>query len=273
MGRTQYRGGKVSVKEFWLKKRDRLLTLRSPVFADIKYDGEYCMAETFLSSQSMLINGYGRSRVGSPILDELPSESVLFGELYSDEGKNGDLYKLLSNKLGDDLRFAVFDAYCLEGRDISTLSLMERKELLTEWFIGHTPSNLTHIVDTYYCELPNEIDEAFDEAVLRGYEGVVVKECNYPLLFGSQCRWVKLKYTTTADLKVAYIDPNKERIECEIPGRHQRLGVKVMNKDRIKLNVGDMVEIEHYGVLSGGGLRHPVYKRKREAGKRVSVDV
>ena len=38
------------------------------------------------------------------------------------------------------------------------------------------------------------------------------------------------------------------------------VGVKVCNKDKALLKVGDDVKIEHQGVLSNGGLRHPVFK-------------
>ena len=40
------------------------------------------------------------------------------------------------------------------------------------------------------------------------------------------------------------------------------VGCKLVNKYKPFVKIGDTVEIEHMGVLSGGGLRHPVYRGK-----------
>jgi hypothetical protein len=258
--------------EFWLNKRDKLGWIKFPAYADIKYDGEYCMADTLNLTQSgLLINGYGKARVDGPILRELPSDSVVFGELYFDKGHNGDLYKLLSNKMSDDLMFAAFDAQRLNGYDISNKTFEERRTLLID-AIGKQKH--VHVVDSYYLESPADVDSAYDEAIQRGFEGVVIKQANQVLNVRPKCTWVKLKYTTMADLMVVAIDPSKERIECQLPGNGiKTLGVKVMNNIKATLKVGDIVEIQHYGVLNGGGLRHPVFMRKRDANKRVSVDI
>lgn len=263
----------ITPKEFYLGKRDRLPYMTYPAYADVKYDGEYCEADTLqLPSSGMLINGYGKARMGGPILAELPTDSVLYGELYFNKGHNGDLYPLLSNKLSDQLRFAAFDISRLEGRDVTGLAFDARRELLIK-AIGYGNGTYTHVVDSYYVESEAEAQDAFNEAVAIGFEGVVIKPAHQGLGFGSACNWVKLKYTLNADLRVAYIDPSKERIECEVPGSPKWCGVKVMNKVKQTLKVGDMVEIQHYGVLNGGGLRHPVYMRKREPNKKVSIDI
>lgn len=254
--------------DFELLKKDKLGRIRYPAYADVKYDGEYCMADT--CNGGVLINGYGKARINGPILDELPRDSVIFGELYMGSGYNGDLYALLSNKMGDDLKFVAFDASRLNGTDISAMSFEERRVLL----IGAL-SNLFHVrvSESYYCEDEADVLCAFDGVVAEGYEGIVVKQANQSLHTGTACSWVKLKYTTTADLRIAYIDPSKERIECEMPFNAKRCGVKVMNNVKATLQVGDMVEIQHYGILSGGGLRHPVYLRKRDTNKKVSIDI
>jgi len=258
---------------FWLKKKDKLGWLHPPAFADIKYDGEYCMADT---TQDVLINSYGKARTDCPILRELPKDSVFYGELVWDNGWNGALYNLLSHKLDDSLSLFVFDVKVLRGIPVHDLPLIERRNLLLQNIpplnlSGNYRTNHIFTVQSYYCEDLADVDNAFNDAVSHGYEGIVVKQANQTLKFGASCTWVKLKYTLTADLKVIYIDPSKERIECELIG-HKPLGVKVMNKVKAKLQVGDIVEIEHYGVLSAGGLRHPVFKRVREP-KKVSIDV
>jgi ATP-dependent DNA ligase len=226
------------------------------------------MADT--CGDSVLVNAYGKGREHSPILNDIPPNSLLYGELYHGDGKMGALYDLLSNKLSDKLRLAIFDAKMIGGMDISMLPLIERREHIIKCF-GYV--NWAHCVETYWCEDAYDIESAFQEAVARGYEGVVVKQANSQLQFGASCTWVKLKYTATADLRICAIDPSQERIECELPNYYKPLGVKVMNKIKQTLHVGDIVEIEHYGVLAQGGLRHPVFKRVREPNKKVSVDI
>jgi hypothetical protein len=261
--------GTFKADEFWLNKKDKLGWIRYPAFADIKHDGEYCVADTRVGG-GVLINSYGKARTDCPILKQLPEDSVFYGELTWNGGFNGDLYSLLSHKMDDEMRMFVFDASILHGKDITAYPFIDRREML----LNAIPKTLgyVYVVSSTYCENESDAQQAFDVAVSQGYEGVVLKQANQRLLFGASCTWVKLKYTTTADLKIVSIDPNKERIECELPNRRP-LGVKVMNKVKATLSVGDMVEIQHYGVLSGGGLRHPVYIRKREPNKRVSVDI
>ena len=75
------------------------------------------------------------------------------------------------------------------------------------------------------------------------------------------CPWVKMKKREMVQCEVWKIDPVLERIEVRVVGGSKDIGVKVPNKIKFKLNVGDLVEIEHMGVLSKGGLRHPCFIR------------
>lgn len=272
----KYVQGTFKADEFWLKKKDKLGWIHLPAFADIKYDGEYCVADTRggVHGYPKLINSYGKARVDCPILRELPPESVFYGELTWNGGFNGELYSLLSHKTDDELFMYVFDVSILEGRDVTKLPLMDRRELLLNMLGLWRQGSSMHVatVNSYYCDDKVDIEEAFGAATRDGYEGVVIKQANQVLNFGASCTWVKLKHTLNADLKVIAIDPSQERIECELPNRRP-LGVKVMNKIKQTLQVGDMVEIQHYGVLNGGGLRHPVFIRKRDPNKKVSVDI
>ena len=44
------------------------------------------------------------------------------------------------------------------------------------------------------------------------------------------------------------------------------VGVKLVDKYKSRVKIGDVVTIEHQGILSGGGLRHPVYIPKERGG-------
>ena len=67
--------------------------------------------------------------------------------------------------------------------------------------------------------------------------------------------WVKLKHRRTADCKIHAIDPILERMDIEF--RNRTVGCKLPHKYKSGVSVGDVVEIEHMGVLTGDGLRHP----------------
>ena len=61
---------------------------------------------------------------------------------------------------------------------------------------------------------------------------------------------------------IVVIDPTRERIEVRVNSAiHSRnVGVKVPNDVKKTLMIGQIARIEHQGILSGGGLRHPVFK-------------
>ncbi|MHA2046463.1 MAG: hypothetical protein ACW99G_16880, partial [Candidatus Thorarchaeota archaeon] len=186
----------------------------------------------------------------------------------------GALYDLLGRKEDDGLNISVFDASRIlfkkgaEHENITVDSvLLDRKETIMHIL----PSQRTQL-----CVV-NSIAEAkqhFDEITYQGYEGTVVKSLDGRLVMGT-CPWVKLKYKDQTDYKVDIIDPVKERIEVIVPVPATKVhignanvqtainvGVKCMNADKATLKVGDMVTIEHQGVLDSGSLRHPVYKGK-----------
>jgi len=99
----------------------------------------------------------------------------------------------------------------------------------------------------------------FEHITSQGYEGIVLKSCDSIFIHGS-CPWVKLKYKDQTDYPVSLIDPTKQRIK--ILNVSTAVGVKVADKDKANLKIGDLVTIEHQGVLVSGSLRHPVFKGK-----------
>ena len=243
--------------------RGDIRSMRYPAYVEAKCDGEL---NWFKPDKESLINKSGKIRYSFPITKELSHiKHKLLGELYWGDGKAGALYEFLKHQTDDELKFMVFDV------DIPG-TYFERRM----WLIEHiSPTPHVRIVDASRVLTKDDIEPHYDYYVhnLR-YEGIVVKSGDSRLIMGI-CPWVKMKNKETSDLPVAYIDPTMERIDVWVQlsdDNHigKMCGVKVMNKVKATLKIGDIVEIEHQGILSQGGLRHPVFIRRRDD-KCVSV--
>ena len=237
--------------------RGDIRSIRYPAYVEAKCDGEL---NWFKPDKEYLINKSGKIRYSFPITKELSHiKHKLLGELYWGDGKAGALYELLKHQTDDELKFMVFDV------DMAG-TYLERRMWLTK-HISPTPH--VRIVDASRALTKDDITRNYDYYVYGlHYEGIVVKSADSRLIMGV-CPWVKMKNKETSDLPVAYIDPTLERIDVWVQlsdDNHigKMCGVKVMNKVKTTLKVGDIVEIEHQGILSQGGLRHPVFIRRRE---------
>lgn len=258
----------VGVHDIDAKGEDKLRGMSYPCHVEPKFDGELAWYIA-TDGNPRLVNKYGKARTDCPIIDQLPDNVILMGELYWAEGKNGAVYELLSNKECNDLKLMVFDIVQHGADVISNLDYVQRRQIL-EKLIPNATSHVS-LAASSRCNNEAEVRQLFDSYKGQGYEGVMVKPNG--LLRGFGADWIKLKAQATCDLKVIFIDPFLERMEVEVPfnGSTRKMGCKLPHRYKAKVKVGDVVEIKHYGVLSGGGLRHPSFVRVREEGKRVSL--
>lgn len=245
-------------------------SLRYPVIGEVKYDGEYNVLKYWKGSAA-ITNKYGKTRSHFPALDRIISQlkgvksAGFLCELYYGDGKNGCLYDLLSHKESDDLNIYVFDVVEVNGDSVMLEQLIARKEFLSLMMPNETR-------DLRLIENKDMAKTFFKSKVSEGYEGVVLKPLDGHLVFGP-INWVKMKYKDTSRFPITLIDPVKERVEVYVPiaGRKYiskngiqfhgvNVGVKVPNKVKMTLNVGDFITVEHQGKLASGSLRHPVFK-------------
>ena len=244
--------------------------IKFPCFAELKIDGElnWYKAPIRKNGKGYLLNKSGKGRKDFPVTDYLDEiihqhgkEGInILGELHYGEGKSLALYDLLENQDYDGLNFSIIDI------DIKNMSYLDRREELTRLFNNVDPP--LSLVPAYYCENATDLKAVQKLAEMEGWEGIVIKDPDSRLVMGP-CSWVKIKFKEECPLMIAGISQDQERIEVIVPAANPsdndtRVGVKVPNKIKVTLKVGDIVEIEHQGFLKTGGIRHPIFKRTRE---------
>jgi len=235
------------------KLRGSVSLVTYPCFAEVKLDGE---ATQFVKTggKSKLVNRRGREIENDKVREwchqsfEDIEHVVLFGESYVNEGKKGDLYELLKAK-DKDLKFMPIDMLSI-GLQLPNEQLKVRREMI-EYRMGKiVPGH--DIVDKVGLDTYNK------NALALGYEGIVVKPLHCYLHGINPC--VKIKETDSSAFPVSKIEKAADRIEVMVDTikGSKAVGVKATSRQKARLKLGTMVIIEHKGILSEGGLRHPV---------------
>ena len=227
------------------KLRGAMEGLRYPVYCEPKIDGEMNWLCHKKGNGNYLINKSGKIRTDMPITDVL-IEHDLLGELHWGDGKKGALYEFLKHQKDNALRFTAFDI------DIPGTYIERRYKLIQ----SISPTSHVSVIPVTICQNRAEAMAAYRKYVDEGYEGAVFKSFDTRLVMGN-CSWVKVKEVETKLCTISAIDPSRERIEVD-----KQTGVKVPTIEKMKLKIGQMVEIEHLGQLASGALRNPVYKPK-----------
>ena len=158
-----------------------------------------------------------------------------------------------------DGRFFAWDIPIAFGEDIQGRAWREREQALTQLFARLNPK-----LNWFRCATGSGFE--FCEAVLaNGGEGVVCKKWDSP--FGVD--WVKCKRQETHDCIVTEKHPSKLSIHVSENGI-DRGWCPVLGGDYFKgyavdkINIGDIVEIECYGITVKDKFREPRYLRMRE---------
>jgi bifunctional non-homologous end joining protein LigD len=154
-----------------------------------KLDGIRCIAirdggpVKLLSRNDLTMNG--RFPTVAAALDEEPcSRFVIDGEVVAYEGEQTSFQAL--GHPGATTVYAVFDLLWLDGEDVRSRPLRERKALLREALAFKDPIRFT--------EHRDEAGEAmFEEACRSGWEGVIAKRADSPYVDGRSRDWLKFK--------------------------------------------------------------------------------
>lgn len=256
--------------------RGSIAAMQYPAFAELKYDGEFNYLHYRLEDYGhhvvcYTINKYGTMRCDFPLLRLVEkalkannvNSATFVCEIFWEEGKFGALYDLLSHKKDDLIKLRIFDVIEYQGASTKESTLIERKELMYGIGVGRWAAQC------WVAEDKEDVEKCFKASTDVGYEGIVVKGLESKYINGP-CSWVKMKRKDRSDYKVETMDSVKERISVRVPlptynttGSFVDVGVKAPNRYKKHIKVGDMVTIEHQGVLASGSLRHPVLIKKK----------
>jgi bifunctional non-homologous end joining protein LigD len=208
---------------------------------EVKWDGYRAITE--VAGTTVRIhsrNGNDLGRRFSAIVDQaakIGHDAVFDGELVVLDDRGIAHFAWLQDypSYGGQLVYYVFDLLYLDGRDLTKLPLLQRKQLL----LGALPAKSRHL---RYCDHVDTEGVIFFDAIKRqGVEGMVAKDSSSPYVPGRRSkRWLKLK---SYSIQKAFIAGYKEG-----EGSRQELGSLVLGVER-------EASFVHIGEV-GSGLSH-----------------
>jgi bifunctional non-homologous end joining protein LigD len=159
---------------------------------EVKYDGFRAVAA--LSGGQLTL----WSRNGNDLSERFPTvaqalrqlrvpEAVLDGEIVAMDPKGRSSFQLLQNQSGGELRFVAFDLLWLDGHDLRSRPLEQRRELLESVMALASPP----LQIAEQLNLP--LKQALAEAQKRGWEGLIAKRKGTPYVGSRSSSWLKLK--------------------------------------------------------------------------------
>jgi bifunctional non-homologous end joining protein LigD len=218
---TRYKSGKSAVKE---NKKEQLETAEfiAPMLAETatkpfddqlwvfenKYDGYRTIAVINSDKVNLFSrNGLSFDKKFKTIAEELKKIShtaVLDGEVVIEDDSGRSDFQLLQNNLKTGkgtLSYYVFDLLNLDGQDIRSLKLSERKELLKMLLNKSTLSNVL-----YSEHVTAEGKSFFDLAKTNQQEGIMAKKSDSPYRAGKRSsEWMKIKITRSEEAVIVGI--------------------------------------------------------------------
>jgi bifunctional non-homologous end joining protein LigD len=186
------------IKPMLAKLSDQVIDYPDWIY-ETKFDGYRCISKVderqveMLTRNSIVVTG-----TYSSIADELKKiedDVILDGELIVENSEGINDFQALQNystTRQGRLKYYVFDMLYLNGHKITDLPLLQRKELLNEFFKGYKFEN---IINTEYQEGQGKL--LFEKLAKKGYEGVIAKAPGSIYQPGKRTdKWLKVKNVT-----------------------------------------------------------------------------
>ena len=178
-----------------------------------KLDGIRCIAvrdgsKTTLWSRNDLSMNARYPEVAEAIAGQSRTRFALDGEVVAFDGDQTSFTKLTRRaREYVPVFYYVFDLLWLDGEDVRTLPLRERKVLLRDAIDWHDPLRFT--------QHRNADGEAFyKEACAKGWEGLIAKRDDSPYTNGRSKDWLKFKCGMGQELVIGgFTAPHGTRIE------------------------------------------------------------
>lgn len=179
---------------------------------EIKWDGYRAIAEVDKGRVTLYSrNGLSFNEKFAPIVEDLKKlafTAVLDGEVVVLNKDDQASFQYIQNyqKLKEgQLIYYVFDLLYLEGYDLRSFTLLQRKELLKKAL-----SKSAHI---RYCEhIDKEGIKFFQQISKQGYEGIIAKRKESPYRSGRSRDWLKIKSHQQQEFIICgFTKPRKSR--------------------------------------------------------------
>jgi len=187
-----------------------------------KLDGERCVARKH-GEQLRLESRSGKDLTGTypEVRDALaaqhPGEMVLDGEVVAYDGEQTSFMRLQqrlgvrrpSGELLDayPVVYCVFDILELDGEDLRSLPLRERRERLVK---ALQPSRALQVTEAWQ----GDSERRFAAACNAGWEGLMAKRADAPYALGRSKDWLKLKCAWEQELVIGgFTDPAGSRTD------------------------------------------------------------
>lgn len=141
-------------------------------------------------------------------LEKIGHDAVIDGELVALDARGISRFQLLQNALRStaNLRYCVFDAMFLDGKDLRGLPLVERKERLRRILPKHP-------LLAYSEHRWEHGTKFFKEAQKKGLEGIMAKRAQSRYLSGARSKdWLKIKTAKRQEVVIAgFTKPRRSR--------------------------------------------------------------
>ncbi len=208
-------------------------------FVEYKYDGERIQAhkngnEVVLYSRRQEVITHQYPDVVQLILTNIKADTcVLEGECVAidpDSGKMKPFQELMRRRRKTNIEsmqkevpvaLFVFDILYLNGADVTSLPMLDRRKLMEETI---EVSDRVSLTIGEFTEEPDRLYEIFEDAINTGYEGVIAKAIHENSRYQAGARswlWIKLKASYTEGLA----DSADLVIVGAIHGRGKRTGL------------------------------------------------
>jgi bifunctional non-homologous end joining protein LigD len=277
-----------------LAGRPKPADLERASIMEIKYDGhriymyrDVDRVRTFARSGN---EKTGLLRTIEKIVKRLPVGTWIDGESCSFKSDGTNEWGIAQSVLGSDkhrpelegkITFVVFDMLTYDGKDMRSLPLKNRREILESSFEAAGIFNSDAIMISPQFETSTA---AYDALVENGFEGAIVKDPNSTYISGGRGKgWFKMKATEVIEAVVMGTKDGNGKFEGQVgalvfgqydsAGRLVELGACSGMTDKVRREFTNMrdagtlngivIEVAHMGQMPTGGVRHPQYKRTR----------
>lgn len=271
------------------KSRD----MNDRLVAEVKYDGHRIMmyrsetgVRTFARSGA---EKSGLLRRAEEALMALPAGTWVDGEAcsFKDSSELANDWGVAQSVLGSDnvieaeakITYVVFDMLSFAGRDMRSLPLLKRREVMEDVFATLITSDAVCLSTQWAAA---DVAGKMEAVVAEGGEGLILKDLDSTYQSGKRGRgWWKVKFEETDDFVVMGFTAGKNAraatFGAMVFGKFDAAGNLVEQGQCSGFNdaelaeihanrsafIGRVVEVKHNGVMPTGGIRHPQFLRFR----------